>query len=81
MKKNEFISTLKSVLERNKISDTAEIVEEYEQHFAFKLADTAYIRFRIGRIPKLTFATDITCICCGSVVFYYRQHIIEVIRY
>lgn len=39
MKKNEFISTLKSVLERNKISDTAEIVEEYEQHFAFKLAD------------------------------------------
>lgn len=39
MKKNEFISTLKSVLERNEISDTAEIVEEYEQHFAFKLAD------------------------------------------
>lgn len=39
MKKNEFISTLKSVLERNKISDTAEIVEEYEQHFAFRLAD------------------------------------------
>ncbi len=39
MKKNEFLAKLTSVLEKNQIADAAEIIEEYEQHFAFKLAD------------------------------------------
>ena len=39
MKKNEFLYRLTSVLEKNQITDAAEIIEEYEQHFAFKLAD------------------------------------------
>lgn len=39
MTKNEFLSVLSSVLEKNQVSDAAEIIEEYEQHFSFKLAD------------------------------------------
>ncbi len=39
MTKNEFLSILTSVLEKNKVRDTDEIIEEYEQHFSFKLAD------------------------------------------
>lgn len=39
MTRNDFLSKLASVLEKNQVPDAAEIVEEYEQHFAFKLAD------------------------------------------
>ena len=39
MTKNEFLSKLSEELQRNKIGDTADIVNEYEQHFAFKLSD------------------------------------------
>lgn len=39
MTKNEFISRLALLLERKHISDAGEIISEYEQHFAFKLAD------------------------------------------
>lgn len=39
MKKNDFLSKLSSELIKNSISDTADIISEYEQHFAFKLAD------------------------------------------
>ena len=39
MTKNEFLSVLSSVLEKNQVSDAAEIIEEYKQHFSFKLAD------------------------------------------
>ena len=39
MKKNEFLAKLTSVLEKNQVADAAEIIEEYAQHFAFKLAD------------------------------------------
>ena len=39
MTKNDFLLKLSAVLEDNQISDAAEIVSEYEQHFAFKLAD------------------------------------------
>ncbi len=39
MKKSEFLSKLTAVLEKNHISDAEEIIEEYEQHFAFKMAD------------------------------------------
>lgn len=39
MKRNEFISQLTNELNKRSIADTAEIVTEYDQHFAFKLAD------------------------------------------
>lgn len=39
MTRNEFISLLKATLKDKHISDYEEIVEEYEQHFAFKLRD------------------------------------------
>lgn len=39
MKRNEFISQLTNELNKRRIADTAEIVTEYDQHFAFKLAD------------------------------------------
>ena len=39
MRRNEFIETLKENLERNGVRDTGDIIEEYEEHFAFKLAD------------------------------------------
>lgn len=39
MKRNEFISQLTSELNKRSIADTAEIATEYDQHFAFKLAD------------------------------------------
>lgn len=39
MTKLDFLEKLKTELNRKNISDTADIIEEYEQHFAFKLAD------------------------------------------
>ena len=39
MTKLEFMSKLASELHKRNIADAAEVLEEYEQHFAFKLAD------------------------------------------
>lgn len=39
MTKNEFLSKLNVELTKNNIPDAADIISEYEQHFAFKLAD------------------------------------------
>jgi len=39
MTKNEFLLQLKNELKKNNISDLDDIISEYEQHFAFKLAD------------------------------------------
>lgn len=39
MTKQQFIEKLETELKRNNVSDTSDIIEEYEQHFAFKLAD------------------------------------------
>ncbi len=39
MTKNEFMTQFASELNKRNIADIAEIIEEYEQHFAFKLAD------------------------------------------
>lgn len=39
MNKAEFLNELKKTLASNKIEDIDEILSEYEQHFAFKLAD------------------------------------------
>lgn len=39
MTKHEFITQLTNELNRRKVADSADVVEEYEQHFAFKLAD------------------------------------------
>lgn len=39
MTKAEFLSMLEAELKKNGISDTQEIIREYEEHFAFKLAD------------------------------------------
>ena len=39
MKKNEYLSQLKSELKKNNAADMDDIVSEYEQHFAFKMAD------------------------------------------
>jgi uncharacterized membrane protein len=39
MTKNEYLSRLGSELRRNNVADAEDILGEYEQHFAFKLAD------------------------------------------
>lgn len=39
MTKLDFLEKLRAELNRKNVSDAADIVEEYEQHFAFKLAD------------------------------------------
>lgn len=39
MTKNEFMMQLANELHKRNVSDSADIIEEYEQHFSFKLAD------------------------------------------
>lgn len=39
MTKNEFMSRLESELKKRNVKDCADVIEEYEQHFAFKLED------------------------------------------
>ena len=39
MKKHEFMARLAEELRKRNVADSADILEEYEQHFAFKLAD------------------------------------------
>lgn len=39
MTKNEFMTILSSELKKKNISDAGDIIDEYEQHFAFKLSD------------------------------------------
>ncbi|MEA4833033.1 hypothetical protein SDC9_134080 [bioreactor metagenome] len=39
MKKNEFLNMLMSELKKNNVAETDDIISEYEQHFAFKIAD------------------------------------------
>ena len=39
MTKLEFIEKLTAELKRSSVADAADIIEEYEQHFAFKLSD------------------------------------------
>lgn len=39
MTKLDFLEKLKTELNRKNVSDAADIIEEYEQHFTFKLAD------------------------------------------
>lgn len=39
MTKTEFLTRLQAALESRNVADPADILEEYEQHFAFKLAD------------------------------------------
>ena len=39
MKKQEYLAALSGELKKLDVPDAEEIVTEYEQHFAFKLAD------------------------------------------
>lgn len=39
MTKNEFMTRFTSELHKQSVADAADVIEEYEQHFAFKLAD------------------------------------------
>ena len=39
MKMNEYLAQLKSELKKNNAADLDDIISEYEQHFAFKMAD------------------------------------------
>ena len=39
MTKHEFMVRLASELHKRNVADAADVIEEYEQHFAFKLAD------------------------------------------
>ncbi len=39
MTKTDYLSRLKVELKRNNVAELEDIIEEYEQHFAFKLAD------------------------------------------
>lgn len=39
MTKHEFMTRLANELHKRNIADSADVIEEYKQHFAFKLAD------------------------------------------
>ena len=39
MTKSEFMTRLEHELRKRNVVDAADVMEEYEQHFAFKLAD------------------------------------------
>lgn len=39
MTRNEFMTRLASELHKRNVADAADVIEEYEQHFTFKLAD------------------------------------------
>ena len=39
MTKSQFLQALETELKNRRLPDAGEILEEYEQHFAFKLAD------------------------------------------
>ena len=39
MTKHEFMARLASELHKRNVADAADVTQEYEQHFAFKLAD------------------------------------------
>ena len=39
MTRTEFLSKLADELRKNRIADADDILSEYEQHFAFKMAD------------------------------------------
>ena len=39
MTKSQFLQSLETELKSRRLPDAGEILEEYEQHFAFKLAD------------------------------------------
>jgi len=39
MTKNDFLARLADALSKNRVADAADIICEYEQHFAFKMAD------------------------------------------
>ena len=56
MTKTEFIAQLDSALRKNGVPDTADIVGEYEEHFAFKMADgysEEEIAARLGKPAEL----------------------------
>ena len=65
MTKNEYLTSLKSELKKNGVADAAEILFEYEQHFAYKTADgysEQEIAARLGAPDALAkqFAADST---------------------
>ena len=39
MTKHEFMTRLASELHKRNVADAADVIEEYEQHFAFNLAN------------------------------------------
>ena len=56
MKKHEFMARLENELRRRNVADSADVIEEYEQHFAFKLADgysEEEIAARLGKPEEL----------------------------
>ena len=61
MTKTEFMTQLAAELHKRNIADAADVLEEYEQHFAFKLADgysEEEIAARLGRPAELAAQFD-----------------------
>lgn len=68
MTKNEFLDQLKTELKKNNVADSNDILTEYEQHFAFKLADgysEEEIAAKLGQ-PK-TIAVQFECNASGKI--------------
>ena len=60
MTKHEFMAQLTSELRKRNIADAADVIEEYEQHFAFKLAD-GYSEEEIAAVPARAHAELYYC--------------------
>ncbi|MBP8639339.1 MAG: DUF1700 domain-containing protein [Oscillospiraceae bacterium] len=77
MKKNEFLAQLKTELKKNNEADMDDIVLEYEQHFAFKMADgysEEEISAKLGSPTALAVQFDSTSDAekSGSAGFFIR---------
>ena len=56
MTKNEFMTRLAAELYKRNVADSADIIEEYEHHFAFKTADgycEEEISAKLGTLEEL----------------------------
>jgi len=69
MTRTEFLSKLADELRKNRIADADDILSEYEQHFAFKMADgfsEEEIAVRLGDPAELALQFEITAQHKGS---------------
>ena len=78
--KREYLAQLERELKRNHVPDAGEILNEYAQHFAFKLADgysEEEISARLGEPALLALAIFALCGALGMALSMFYAGAIE----